>query len=176
MWDGGSPSFFCIWIFSFFQHRLLKRLSLPCCVFLVPLLKIGGGGLVAKLWPTLVTSQTEELAGYIPWNSPGKNTGVGCHFLLQSIFPTQELNPGLLHYRQILYQLSYKRSPWRSVDRKCMGLFLGSILFHWTLSFFFYYCSFVIYFEVRKSGAFSFILPVQDCFGCLGSFEVLDEF
>ena len=31
-----------------------------------------------------------------------------CHFLLQGIFPTQELNPGLLHCREILYQLSYK--------------------------------------------------------------------
>ena len=38
-------------------------------------------------------------------------TGVGCHFLLQGIFPTQELNPGLLHCRQILYQLSYQGSP-----------------------------------------------------------------
>ena len=32
-----------------------------------------------------------------PWESPGKNTGVGCYFLLQVIFPTQRLNPGLLH-------------------------------------------------------------------------------
>ena len=31
-----------------------------------------------------------------PWNSPGKNTGVGCHSLLQGIFPSQGLNPGLL--------------------------------------------------------------------------------
>ena len=35
------------------------------------------------------------------WNSPGKNTGVGCHSLLQRIFPTQGLNLGLLHCRQI---------------------------------------------------------------------------
>ena len=35
-----------------------------------------------------------------PWDSPGKNTGVGCHFLFQGIFPTQELNLGLLHCRQ----------------------------------------------------------------------------
>ena len=35
-------------------------------------------------------------------NSPDKNTGVGCRALLQGIFPTQGLNPGLLHYRQIL--------------------------------------------------------------------------
>ena len=46
-----------------------------------------------------------------PWDSIGKNTGVGCHFLLQGIFPNQELNPGLLHCRQILYQLSYEGSP-----------------------------------------------------------------
>ena len=36
---------------------------------------------------------------------PGKNTGVGCHFLLQGIFPTQGLNPGLPHCRRTLYQL-----------------------------------------------------------------------
>ena len=37
-----------------------------------------------------------------------KNNGVGSLSLLQGIFPTQELNQGLLHYRQILYQLSYQ--------------------------------------------------------------------
>ena len=41
-----------------------------------------------------------------PWNSPGKNTGVGCHSLLQGIFPTQESNPGLPHCEQTLYRLS----------------------------------------------------------------------
>ena len=42
--------------------------------------------------------------------SPGKNTGVGCHFLLQRIFPTQGLNLGLLHCRQMLYHLSHQGS------------------------------------------------------------------
>ena len=32
-----------------------------------------------------------------PWDSPGKNTGVGCHFLFQGVFPTQGLNLSLLH-------------------------------------------------------------------------------
>ena len=41
-----------------------------------------------------------------PWGFPGKNTGVGCHFL-QEIFPTQGLNPGLPHCRQTLYYLSH---------------------------------------------------------------------
>ena len=44
----------------------------------------------------------------IPWNSPGKNTGVGSHFHLQRIFPTQGSNLGLLHCRQILYHVSHQ--------------------------------------------------------------------
>ena len=48
---------------------------------------------------------------YSPWNSPGQNTGVGSYSLLQDIFPTQELNPGLPHCRQILSQLSHEGSP-----------------------------------------------------------------
>ena len=44
-------------------------------------------------------------------DSPGKNTGVGCHAHLQGIFPTQGSNPGLLHCRLILYHLSHQRSP-----------------------------------------------------------------
>ena len=48
---------------------------------------------------------------YSPWNSLGQNTRVGNHCLLPGIFPTQGLNPVLLHCRQILYQLSHKGSP-----------------------------------------------------------------
>ena len=40
------------------------------------------------LWPIRIV---------YPWSFPGKNTGVGCHFLLQTIFPTQGLNSHLLH-------------------------------------------------------------------------------
>ena len=45
------------------------------------------------------------------WNSPGQNTAVGNLSLLQEIFPTQGLNPGLQHCRQILHQLSHKGTP-----------------------------------------------------------------
>ena len=58
-----------------------------------------------------------------PWDSPGKNTGVHCHFLLQGILPTQRLNSGLPHCGQILYQLSHKGSPWYGV-RKCSNFIL----------------------------------------------------
>ena len=46
-----------------------------------------------------------------PGDSPGKNTGVGCHALLQGFFPTQESNPGLSCCKQILYHLSHQGSP-----------------------------------------------------------------
>ena len=44
-------------------------------------------------------------------DSPGKNTRMGCHALLQGIFPTQGSNPGLLHCRWILHHLSHQGSP-----------------------------------------------------------------
>ena len=43
-----------------------------------------------------------------PWDFQGKSTGVGCHFILQGIFPTQGSNPGLSHCRQTLYCLSHQ--------------------------------------------------------------------
>ena len=65
--------------------------------------------LVSRLCPTVLQPYgLQPTRFFCPWNFPGKNTGVGYHFLLQGIFPTQELNPGLLHCRQILYRLSYK--------------------------------------------------------------------
>ena len=53
--------------------------------------------------------QADSLSSETPGNP--KNTGVGSLSLLQRLFPTQELNQGLLHCRQILYQLSYQGSP-----------------------------------------------------------------
>ena len=56
------------------------------------------------LYTCLITQSCLSLL--IPWDSPGKNTGMGCHTLLQGIFSTQRLNLhllSLLHGRQILY-------------------------------------------------------------------------
>ena len=65
-----------------------------------------------------------------PWDSPGKNTGVDCHALLQGIFLTQGLNPHLLHllhYRQSLYSLNdYKICPQRVSSLKRQARLLGS--------------------------------------------------
>ena len=62
---------------------------------------------------------------YSPWHSPGQNTGVGSLSLLQEISPTQWLNPGLLHCRQIIYQLSHKGSP-RILEWVAYPFFSGS--------------------------------------------------
>ena len=48
---------------------------------------------------------------FCPWDFPGKNTRVDCHFLLQGIFQTQGSNPGLPHCRQTLYPLNHQGSP-----------------------------------------------------------------
>ena len=58
-----------------------------------------------------------------PWNSACKNTGVGCHSLLQGIVPTQRVNLGLLHCRQILHHLSHQGSHQPS-GMLLVGLFL----------------------------------------------------
>ena len=57
------------------------------------------------LWPTRLLR---------PWYFPSKNTEASCHLLLQGIFPTQGLNPGLPHCRQTLYRLSHDLG-----DAKC---------------------------------------------------------
>ena len=64
---------------------------------------------------------------YSLWNSPGQNTGVGSLSLLQGIFLTQGSNPGLLHCRRILYQLSHKGSP-RILEWGSLSLLWGIFL------------------------------------------------
>ena len=60
---------------------------------------------------SVMSDSLQTFGLYSPWNSLGQNTGVGSLSFLQGIFPTQGLNPGLPHCRQILYQLNHQRSP-----------------------------------------------------------------
>ena len=75
--------------------RVHQQMLLPSCLVVSD-----------SLWP----HGLQPIRLLCPWSSPGKNTGVGCHALLQGIFPTQGSNPGLLHCRQILW-LSHQGSP-----------------------------------------------------------------
>ena len=58
------------------------------------------------LWPTRFLC---------PWNSPGKNTGVGSNSLLQGILPTQGSNPGLPQCRQIFYICATREAPYKVI-------------------------------------------------------------
>ena len=61
----------------------------------------------SRLWPTRLLC---------PWDAPGRNTGLGCHALLQGTFPIQGLNPGFPHRRWILYLLSQQGSHYMFID------------------------------------------------------------
>ena len=73
--------------------------------------------LVAQSCQLFVTPWTVACQAPLSMGFPGKNTGVGCQFLLQGIFLTQGSNLGLLHCRQILYPLSHQGNPllWRDI-------------------------------------------------------------
>ena len=122
-WPGSCP---LAWTFSlgkelinlwfiFFFNSFFFFLFLQC---------VGFCHTITWNWKSLSRVQLFSTHGlYSPWNSPGQNTGVGSHSLLQGIFPTQGSNPCLLHCRRILYQLSHKGSPtvmWVSHDYTCI--------------------------------------------------------
>ena len=62
---------------------------------------------------SLVSDSLQPHGLYSPRNSPGQNTGTGGLSLLQGIFPTQGSNQGVLHCRQILYQLAFRETQGR---------------------------------------------------------------
>ena len=120
MWEGGADA-----ETEILKNRSIKVLNCHCCVH----------GTMNDFSPTScfvsvfyicfyvftfiilevkaeVTSDSLQPHGlYSPWNSPGQHPGVGRLSLLQGIFPTQGSNPGLPHFRHILYQLSHKENP-----------------------------------------------------------------
>ena len=89
-----------MWLDEQWESRI-QSLSYPRCVCVL--------SHFSNVWLFATTEEPSRLLS--PWDSPGKHTRVGCHALLQRIFPTQRSNPGLPHCRQILYQLSYQGSP-----------------------------------------------------------------
>ena len=80
------------------QNKIQISDTKPCFLYVLCL--------VTQSCPTLCDPIDCSLPGSsVHWGSPGKNPGVGCHALLQGIFPTQGSKPGLLHCRKILYFL-----------------------------------------------------------------------
>ena len=89
----------CVCFFFFFVMIPLEAYRLYWSLFGRKLYSVSEVK-VTQLCPTVCS----------PWNSPDQNTGMGSLSLLQQIFLTQELNQGILHCRQIIYQMSYPGS------------------------------------------------------------------
>ena len=94
----GSNTRWCKW-----RDRILNDILL-CKWREIKLLVHSRSVVSDSLWPLGPWPASLSVQG----DSPGKNTGVGCHALLQGTFPNHGLKPGLLHCRQILYHLSHK--------------------------------------------------------------------
>ena len=113
--------FVCLFVFiqiTFIQHLLCARYRSSCFGYVMVVYLLSR---VLLLW-----SHGLQPAGFLcPWDFPGKNTGVGCHFLLQGIFLTQGLNLHLQHCRQILYHWAtretllrlYQGLKWKKVSK-----------------------------------------------------------
>ena len=86
--------------------------TLPWSLRVTVLVKL----LVVQSCPTLQPRGLQPARLLCPWDSPGKNTGVGSLSLLQWIFPTQGSNLGLLHCRQVLYPVSHQGRPRNGSD------------------------------------------------------------
>ena len=71
---------------------------------------------------SFVTPWTIDPRLLCPWDFPGKNTGVGCHFFLQGILSTQGLNPCLLHWQADSLPLSHLGSPARCIADKYLKI------------------------------------------------------
>ena len=105
------------WVVIFFSRgssQLQDQAHISC--FGRQILYPCGGGLVAKSYPTLATPWTVAHQAPLSMGFSRQGHWSGLPFPSQGVFPNQESNPGLLHCRQILYQLSYK----------------GSQFYHWT--------------------------------------------
>ena len=99
-----SRKVFTLWLHMYYQYVIWIICSIILCFRLYINTNLWWKkAKVAQSCRLFVTPWTVPTRLLSPWNSPGKNTGMGCHCLLQRIFPTQGLNPGLLHYRRSLY-------------------------------------------------------------------------
>ena len=117
-WSCWTPLNFII-LYDFLIYYMCVYVCVCVCVYLVFIhyswhrapktLVKWKGNLLSHVW-LIAIPWTLFHQVLCPWNSPGKNTGVGSHSLPQGIFPNQGSNPGLPHCRQILYHLSHRES------------------------------------------------------------------
>ena len=110
------------------------QLSTTAKLFSVSLY-IYNAGLVTKSCPILATHGLQPARLHCPWDFPGRDTGVGCHFLLQGIFPTQKSNPGLLHCRWTP-ALQVSSFPTESQGKSLISIFVSISIYSCTYVFY----------------------------------------
>ena len=101
----------------------------PCSLITKRCKRRGMEVLIAQLCLILCDPMDCDARLHCSWDSPGKNTGVGSHVLLQGVFLTQGWNPGLLYCRQILHCLSHQARPFGGIQGKQFGRYHFA-LFH----------------------------------------------
>ena len=107
--DWRFVSYMIVYMFQCHSPKSSHLLPLPQSTLLLKNIHVC---LVTQSCPTFCDPMDCSPPGSsVHGDPPGKNTGVGCHALLQEIFPTQGLNPGLPNCMWILYQLSHKGRP-----------------------------------------------------------------
>ena len=104
-------------IFAFYYrellfHILLYHFQFPLSVYLSYFLTYQNACSVGKSCLPLQPHRLQLARLLCPRDFPGKNTGVGCHFLLQGIFPNQGSNPCLLHWQANSLPVSHQESPY----------------------------------------------------------------
>ena len=120
-----------------------------------------------QLCPTLRPHGLESVRLLCPWNSPGRNTGVGSHSLLQGIFLTQGSKLRLQHCRQILYYLSCLQ-PKGQIQPSWLILFVNKVLLVQSHSHWFAYglnalcCNNVMYLGQWPSVQFSSVTQLSN--------------
>ena len=102
-----TPHTYNIYIYNVYIYLYIYTHTYNTYIHTLSVLSVSRSLLPNSLWPHGL--QLTRLL--CPWDFPGNDTRVGCHFLLQEIFPTQGSNPGLLHYRQILHHWATREAP-----------------------------------------------------------------
>ena len=150
IWESES----CVWLFTtpwiiqsmeFSQARILEGVTYP----------FSRGSSQPRDW-TQVSINAGRFLPAEPQGKP-KNTAVGSLSLLQQIFPTQELNWGLLHCRWILYQLSYQGRPIHKI--KYTNWAIREDLFHEIKYILFH----ILYFQADSSVSINLSMCVFSC-------------
>ena len=102
-----SPTGSLCWVPGILQARTLEWVAISFSNAWKWKVKVKS---LSRVW-LFVTPWTVARQAPLPWDFQGKNTGVGCHFLLQGIFTIQGLNPHLLHWQVVYLPLSHQGIP-----------------------------------------------------------------